>query len=200
MKSDDSSNTPKRTYKKRDTSESKMKPIATSKPSRKNSVSTQRSGRRNKNELTETPMVVDNSQTIMPNVGLGDTIANVTERTGIKKLVEWFSEKTGIDCGCDDRQKLLNEKFPSTNVPKCLTNDEFNQLDAIVKSVEKNHQLVANEQQIIFGIHNRIFRQTYRWPTSCGDCVRKVYAELRGVYTVYLNEQKRIESLTPTES
>ena len=37
--------------------------------------------------------------------GLGDTVAKITEVTGIKKLVG--------DCkGCDERQEKLNKRFP----------------------------------------------------------------------------------------
>ncbi len=38
--------------------------------------------------------------------GLGDTIEQITEATGIKKLVEFVA---GEDCGCEERKKKLNE-------------------------------------------------------------------------------------------
>ena len=44
--------------------------------------------------------------------GLGDTIAKMTQATGIKKVVDKVSEKTGRDCGCKRRQEMLNKKFP----------------------------------------------------------------------------------------
>ena len=53
--------------------------------------------------------------------GLGDTIAKVTEATGIKKAVELIA---GEDCGCDKRQKILNRLF-KYNKPKCLEEDEY---------------------------------------------------------------------------
>ena len=37
--------------------------------------------------------------------GLGDTIAAITEATGIKTLVESITE----DCGCKERQASLND-------------------------------------------------------------------------------------------
>ncbi len=52
--------------------------------------------------------------------GLGDTIAKVTEATGIKKAVELIA---GEDCGCDKRKKTLNKMFPY-NKPNCLTQEE----------------------------------------------------------------------------
>jgi len=43
--------------------------------------------------------------------GLGDTIERVTTKTGIKKAVDYVSEKTGKDCGCSKRKKYLNGRF-----------------------------------------------------------------------------------------
>ena len=41
--------------------------------------------------------------------GLGDTIAKITKATGIQKIVK---KAVGNDCGCNERQELLNKKFP----------------------------------------------------------------------------------------
>jgi hypothetical protein len=41
--------------------------------------------------------------------GLGDTIENFTEKTGIKKVVEKVS---GGGCGCGARKDTLNRMFP----------------------------------------------------------------------------------------
>jgi hypothetical protein len=40
---------------------------------------------------------------------LGDLIFYFTKYTGIKWLVDWYSKKTGTDCGCDKRRKKFNE-------------------------------------------------------------------------------------------
>lgn len=47
--------------------------------------------------------------------GLGDTVAKITEATGIKKVVDTIAEATGTDCGCSKRQEKLNEMFPYNN-------------------------------------------------------------------------------------
>jgi hypothetical protein len=44
----------------------------------------------------------------MESKGLGDSIEKLTEKTGIKKLVESFVE----DCGCNKRKEKLNKMFP----------------------------------------------------------------------------------------
>jgi len=43
--------------------------------------------------------------------GLGDTVERITTKTGIKKAVDYVSEKTGVDCGCSARKEYLNERF-----------------------------------------------------------------------------------------
>jgi hypothetical protein len=45
--------------------------------------------------------------------GLGDTIAKITEKLGIDKLVQEVTEAVGKeDCGCNKRRRRLNELFP----------------------------------------------------------------------------------------
>jgi len=52
----------------------------------------------------------------MESKGLGDTIAKITEATGIAKAVETVAHAAGIpDCGCKKRQEQLNQIFPYNN-------------------------------------------------------------------------------------
>ncbi len=44
--------------------------------------------------------------------GLGDTVAKVTQLTGIKSVVDTVSKKMGKDCGCGKRQDTLNRIIP----------------------------------------------------------------------------------------
>jgi hypothetical protein len=44
--------------------------------------------------------------------GLGDTIAKITDATGIKKVVETVAKVTDKDCGCNKRKDTLNRLFP----------------------------------------------------------------------------------------
>ncbi len=47
--------------------------------------------------------------------GLGDTIAKITDATGISKIAEGIAKSLGKeDCGCKKRQEALNQKFPYT--------------------------------------------------------------------------------------
>ena len=43
--------------------------------------------------------------------GLGDTVERITTKTGIKKAVDYIADKTGKDCGCNQRKEILNRRF-----------------------------------------------------------------------------------------
>ncbi len=47
--------------------------------------------------------------------GLGDSIANFTQKTGIKHVVDIVSDGLNIPCGCNNRQEWFNKKFPYRN-------------------------------------------------------------------------------------
>lgn len=47
--------------------------------------------------------------------GLGDTVAAITQATGVKALVKSLF---GENCGCDARQEKLNELVPYKNKKK----------------------------------------------------------------------------------
>jgi len=73
--------------------------------------------------------------------GLGDTIEQITEATGIKAAVEMFSKATGIDCGCDERKAKLNKLFPYNGNVNCLTEKDYNALTDLIapsKNVKVN--------------------------------------------------------------
>ena len=92
--------------------------------------------------------------------GLGDTIAKVTEATGIKKAVELIA---GEDCGCKERQDVLNRLF-KYNKPKCLEEDEYNY---IADWIEKGKNQLSNKQLTEMNtIYNRVFSKKFK----CQKC------------------------------
>jgi hypothetical protein len=111
--------------------------------------------------------------------GLGDTIEKVTTATGIKAAVDWFSEQTGIDCGCDARKQKLNAIFRYRK-PECLTKAEYETLGGLLS---KNVIRTA-EQKEINTIYNRIFSARVE-PTNCGSCLKGRIEELKKVYNTY---------------
>ena len=58
--------------------------------------------------------------------GLGDTIAKITNATGLDKVADAVAKASGAeDCGCNKRRKTLNELFPyakKTKIKKPHTN------------------------------------------------------------------------------
>ena len=111
--------------------------------------------------------------------GLGDTIETITTATGIKAAVDWFSEATGVDCGCDARKEKLNKLFRYRK-PECLTKEEY---EFIGKMVGRN-TVTAIEQTEVNKIYNRVFKDSVK-PTSCGSCLRGRVLELESLYNAY---------------
>lgn len=109
--------------------------------------------------------------------GLGDTIAQITETTGIKALVHSIF---GDECGCEERREKLNKLFPYKKI-ECLTEDEYNYLKEFNFNI---NQLTPGVQSQLLTIYNRIFNDK-RQPTSCGSCWRSILDELKKVYNEY---------------
>ena len=118
----------------------------------------------------------------MKSKGLGDTIAKITEATGIDKLVKFIA---GEDCGCDERKEKLNKLFPYAK-PLCLTEDEFNTLDTYFK--QNTNTLTSDEQTSLIAINNRVLSQKLTFST-CSSCLRDLVSKLRVIYNEYSPEQ-----------
>ena len=110
--------------------------------------------------------------------GLGDTVAKITEVTGIDKLVKFIA---GEDCGCEERKKKLNELFPY-RTPQCLTEDEYTYLNE--SQVLNKQTLKPSEQDAILKVYNRIFGIS-REPTSCATCWLEIIQKMKKVFNEY---------------
>ena len=114
--------------------------------------------------------------------GLGDTIEQITEATGIKKAVELFTKATGIDCKCDERKAKLNELFSYSRTVNCLTEKDYNALTGLIDP--KKSSLTAEEQAQLSDIYYNVFN--YRLQiSSCGSCWANKIQELKQVYNEY---------------
>ena len=110
--------------------------------------------------------------------GFGDTVAKITEVTGIKKLVKLIA---GDDCGCDERKEILNRKFKYKNI-NCVSEEDYNYLNDFFAL---NTLKVTNIQQVRLNkIHNHIF-STRKSTSSCVSCVIKTVENLRKYLQVY---------------
>ena len=114
--------------------------------------------------------------------GLGDTIAKITEATGIKKVVKFIA---GDDCGCDERQDALNKLFPYKPT-ECLIEDEYQYLTKYFNSYPDQNKGTrpAHVLRELYTIYNRVFKSNKK-PSSCSSCVRTVLNQLKTVYGTY---------------
>lgn len=113
--------------------------------------------------------------------GLGDTVEQVLEVTGIAKVAKWV---LGEDCGCEERKQKLNELWRYTK-PECLTEDEYKYLDDFFTNLKNS--VSPNQQRELLKIYNRVFKQRMQ-PTSCGSCLREVVNKLNKLYSIYKEE------------
>jgi hypothetical protein len=92
---------------------------------------------------------------------LGDTIEQITEATGIKKVVKAIA---GDDCGCDARKEKLNKLFPYSKQPECLNPEEMEYLSG---GVLRKKTLTLEDREKIATIHARVFNHKYDVPCTC---------------------------------
>ena len=96
--------------------------------------------------------------------GAGDVVEKITKATGIKKVVEIFSEATGIDCGCEERKEKLNKLFPY-KYPKCMTADQFHLYSEYKATRTKT--LSSIQQEFIASLHADLFQHQKYKPCTC---------------------------------
>ncbi len=81
--------------------------------------------------------------------GLGDTVENILETTGIAKVAKWVM---GEDCGCEERKQKLNDLWRYTK-PECLTEDEYIYLDEFFK--KRICKIIMND---LFFFSSQVFK------------------------------------------
>jgi len=110
--------------------------------------------------------------------GLGDVVAKITKATGIDKLVKFIA---GEDCGCDERQKLLNKEFHFSK-PNCLDELEYNWLSNFYK--ERKYNITFEQRERLYVIYNRVFSTTLK-NSTCSSCLRGVMNKLETIIKTY---------------
>ena len=106
--------------------------------------------------------------------GLGDKIAKLTKATGIDKLVHAVVE----DCGCDERQKKLNELFPGRGV--AMSEDDVPLFEELLPSIEKG-RLTRPESKKMYAIYNRTFNANAK-PCNCTGKNQRMVTKLQQAY------------------
>ena len=110
--------------------------------------------------------------------GLGDVVKSITKATGIDKLVKFIA---GEDCGCDERQKKLNDMF-NFNKVKCFNEEEFEWLTDFLRVKRGSVNL---EQRIkLYEIYNRVFG-TKMQNSNCPSCLLTIIRKLDAIFKTY---------------
>jgi hypothetical protein len=113
--------------------------------------------------------------------GLGDTIEQFTEKTGIKAGVEKLAQAIGWDCGCDARKEKLNQLFPYQKI-NCLTEEDYEYLQGWF-SIDR-HSVSIMEQRRLTEVYYNLFEVQLE-QTSCDSCWRDYISRIRKVYIEY---------------
>ena len=113
--------------------------------------------------------------------GLGDKIEGITKATGIKAVVDKISEVTGIDCGCEERKRLLNERYPNFKNIRPFTKDEKKVYEAIIPTVEKQKRVTRDNQMALGTLYLAVFKTKAQW-ANCGPCTKRTIDNLKRVY------------------
>lgn len=105
--------------------------------------------------------------------GLGDTVAKVTEATGIAKVAKAI---LGDDCGCDKRQEVLNRLFPYVKKNE-FTNQDVEDWKKWQSEFD-GEELTVEGQNLIVRLINKL---GYAF-TACKTCNTSVW--LRHIDTI----------------
>ena len=111
--------------------------------------------------------------------GLGDTIENVLQATGIDKVAKFI---LGEDCKCDERKAKLNELWSYRKKPLCLNEDEYLWLN---EGGLKKAETSLVDSMLMQRTHNRVFQTGRIEYTSCASCLRDQYQDLKKVLEAY---------------
>jgi hypothetical protein len=128
-----------------------------------------------------------------PSKGLGDDVAKLTKATGIDKVVEKVTKALGIeDCGCKNRQEVLNKWFPHKKTVD-PTNEELAFIRAIPLVNHNGKEQVryarASEYRTLHQLYNKLMGQRAVFPTCKCDATRKWFVkfatELKQLATIH---------------
>tara|TARA_R110000803_G_scaffold76454_2_gene141090 strand:+ start:92 stop:556 length:465 start_codon:yes stop_codon:yes gene_type:complete len=98
--------------------------------------------------------------------GLGDTVEKVLKATGIKKIVDVFSD----DCGCNERKEKLNNQFPyKRKAQRCLTEQQYKEYS---QYTERRTLNVWKEEDIelLIRLYAHVFAIQYSSKDLCRSC------------------------------
>jgi len=106
------------------------------------------------------------------NEGLGDKVEKILSSPIVKPVTQAIKKllwKDGEDCGCEEKRKKLNFKFPSKLKPRCLKEHEY----IWWGKYQQRRKLKVEQQDIekICRIYSDVFKRLYYEP--CRGCSPK---------------------------
>ena len=134
--------------------------------------------------------------------GLGDDIEKVTKKTGVKKAVDWFSEKTGVDCGCEKRKEKLNKLFSYKRTVNCMTKSQFESWKSLKERYPENElrQIKGEDKELISSLHAELFNHKKSVPcSSCPGVWISWVEDIEKVYEKYEFEKPKSNANTKTK-
>jgi len=119
---------------------------------------------------------------------VGDAVEKITKATGIKKVVEIFSQITGADCGCEERKEKLNDIFRRRRLKaRCITQDEYYQLTQLTDI--KRSRMTREHATKVAKIYSSIFSTRYEfWCDTCPQIWLAKIQDLKDVQELYRKE------------
>ena len=110
--------------------------------------------------------------------GLGDTVEKVLRKTGIAKVAKAV---LGEDCGCENRQELLNDLFPykKYNAP---TDEELDIINWLF--TQGKNTISGSMVKEFYSVYNRIFNDKLQ-PTNCSSCFKPVKQKLLKIHNEF---------------
>lgn len=109
--------------------------------------------------------------------GLGDVVENITEATGIKKVVKAVA---GDDCGCKERKIKLNEMFPLlSNLG--MSDEQKVVWETIIEPDWRQGRLRNVAGAAAKKMHEDLGLGVVRWG-GCPTCAKKALVRLQKVY------------------
>jgi hypothetical protein len=114
--------------------------------------------------------------------GLGDTIKKITSATKIDKLAKKIANAVGKeDCGCDERQKKLNEMFPYKNKEENLQEEIL----CVWQKIKTGKAPDVETKKKFVELYNKIYKTNYKTNTNCASCLNQMYNAMKTLYDKY---------------
>jgi len=111
--------------------------------------------------------------------GIGDDIAALTKATGIDKLVK---DILGDDCGCPERQAMVNKLFPHKK--NWTLSEEQAKTYESLKPEFSTRRISDAWRQKFYALYNDVTGQKKK-VSSCSSCIKRDWDQLSVVMDAY---------------